>query len=162
MVRAFEDMPSSYFFNSSLGYKVYRRDTPQDPHGGVLLAVIDDIEVLDIDKHKELELITGCIKIGKQKMILASYYRPPDKSDEDYVSSVQTELLRLKSKNQKAIFIIGGDFNVPDIDWFSHKITGSSYQSSLFIHCYGYGTGTAVRFSNKARKYTGPDIYKSS
>ena len=60
-------------------------------------------------------------------MILASFYRPPDKSDEDYLSNVQKELLRLKSKHQESIFIIGGDFNAPDIDWSWHKITGSNY-----------------------------------
>ena len=85
-----QDMPSSYFFNPALGYKVYRRDRPQDPHDGVLLAVKDDIEVLDVERHKELELITDIIKVGKKKMILGSYYRPPDKTDEDYLTSVQS------------------------------------------------------------------------
>ena len=122
-----QDIPSSYFFNSALGYKVHRRDRPQDPHGGVLLAVKDDIEVLDVERHKELELITGTIKVGQKKMILGSYYRPPDKTDEDYLTSVQSEFIQLKKKSKNAIFILGGDFNVPDIDWTTHKISGTSY-----------------------------------
>ena len=48
-----QDIPSSYFFNPALGYKVYRRDRPQDPLVGVLLVVKDDIEVLDVERHKE-------------------------------------------------------------------------------------------------------------
>ena len=120
-------VPSSYFFNPALGYKVYRLDRPQDPHGGVFLAVKDDIEVLDVERHKELELIIGTIKVGKKKMILGSYYRPPDKTDEDYLTSVQSEFLQLKKKSKNAIFILGGDFNVPDIDWTTHKISGTCY-----------------------------------
>ena len=37
-----EDIPFSYFFNPSLGYKVIRRGRSYYPHGGVLLAVKDD------------------------------------------------------------------------------------------------------------------------
>ena len=60
-------------------------------------------------------------------MILESYYRSPDKTDEDYLTSVQSEFLQLKKKSKNAIFILGGDFNVPDIDWTTHKISGTSY-----------------------------------
>ena len=100
---------SSYVFKPALGYNVYRPYRPQEPYGGVLLAVKDGIEVLDIERNREFELITGTIKVGKKKMILASYYRPPDKTYDFYLAAVQTEFNRLKSKHNNAIFIIGGD-----------------------------------------------------
>ena len=59
-----DEIQSTYFFNPSLGFKVYRRDRPNDPHGGVLLAVKKNIEVLDVYRHKELELILGTIQVG--------------------------------------------------------------------------------------------------
>ena len=64
---------------------------------------------------------------GENKIKLGSYCRPPDKTDEDYLTSVQSEFLQLKKKSKNAIFILGGDFNVPDIDWTTHKISGTSY-----------------------------------
>lgn len=45
------EIQSSYFFNPILGFKVYRRDRPGDPHGGVMIAVKNDIKVLDITSH---------------------------------------------------------------------------------------------------------------
>lgn len=49
-----DEIRSLYIFNSSLGYRVHRRERPHDPHGGVLLAVKDNIEVLELESHKEL------------------------------------------------------------------------------------------------------------
>ena len=56
-----EDIKSTYFFNPALGFKVYRRDRPNEPHGVVLLAVKNDLEVLDIELHSTLELLSGTI-----------------------------------------------------------------------------------------------------
>ena len=74
-----EDIKSTYFFNPTLGFKVYRRDRPNDTHGGVLLTVKSDIEVLDIQLHSTLELLSGNIKVGQKKMVLTAFYRPPKK-----------------------------------------------------------------------------------
>ena len=93
----------------------------------MLIAVKNDIEVLDVQPHKQLELITGTIKIGKKRMVLSSYYRPPDKVDENYLDIVTSEFRRLKSKYKKAIFIIGGDFNIPDINWSTNSISSASH-----------------------------------
>ena len=68
-----EDIKSTYFFNPTLSFNVYRRDHPNDPHGAVLLAVKSDLEVLDIELHSTLELLSGTIKIGQKKMVLAFF-----------------------------------------------------------------------------------------
>ena len=51
------DIPSTYFFNPQLGYTVHRHDRPNDPHGGVLIAVKNDLELTNIQKGKEVELM---------------------------------------------------------------------------------------------------------
>ena len=122
-----DDIKSTYFFNPALGFKVYRRDRPSDPHGGVLLAVKSDIEVLDIESHSTLELLSGTIRVGQKKMVLAAYYRPPDKVDPDYLQEVTQALTKLKQKFKTAIVIIAGDFNLPDIDWDRHTVTNNHY-----------------------------------
>ena len=51
--------------------------------------------------------------------MIALYYRPPNKTDEDYLNITYSELTRLKSKKRNTVHIIGGDLNLPDMDWSS-------------------------------------------
>ena len=112
------DIPSSYFFDQGPGYSVHRRDRPNDPHGGVLIAVKNNLEMTNIVESRDLELISGTLIITKtKKMLLCAYYRPPDKTSEVYLQQVKDELSALKKKHKNAIFITGGDFNLPDTDW---------------------------------------------
>jgi hypothetical protein len=43
-------------------------------------------------------------------------YRPPDKTDEDYLNKIKEEISTIKEKHRRDIFVIGGDFNLPDIN----------------------------------------------
>jgi hypothetical protein len=52
-----EDVCSSEFFDTSLGFDIHRNDRASDPHGGVLLAVKKDLELSNVKKSKSLELI---------------------------------------------------------------------------------------------------------
>ncbi|KAL3863652.1 hypothetical protein ACJMK2_005400 [Sinanodonta woodiana] len=82
-----------------------------------MIALKDDLELLDVQKSKNLELTSGRIKLNRNKdLIIASYYRPPNKTDEDYLNITYSELTRLKSKKRNTVHIIGGDFNLPDMD----------------------------------------------
>ncbi|KAL3876446.1 hypothetical protein ACJMK2_034291 [Sinanodonta woodiana] len=117
-----EEVKTTEFFSCSLGYKVHRHDRKNDHHGGVMIALKDDLELLDVQKSKNLELISGRIKLNRNKdLIIDSYYRPPNKTDadEDYLNITYSELTRLKSKKRNTVHIIGGDYNLPDIDWLS-------------------------------------------
>ncbi|KAL3872380.1 hypothetical protein ACJMK2_040310 [Sinanodonta woodiana] len=72
-----EEVNTTECFSSSLRYKVHRHDRKNDPHGGVMIALKDDLELLDVQKSKNLELISGRIKLNRNKdLIIASYYRP--------------------------------------------------------------------------------------
>ena len=73
-------------------------------------------------------MISGTLKVTKtKKMLLCSYYRPPNKTCEDYLARVKEELLDIKNKHKNAIYIIGGDFNLPDIDWKKSTVTIKFY-----------------------------------
>jgi hypothetical protein len=37
------------------------------------------------------------------------------------------EILELKTRYDKAIFCVGGDFNLPDIDWKTGLVNGNNY-----------------------------------
>jgi hypothetical protein len=43
-----EDVCSSEFFDTSLGFDIHRNDRASDPHGGVLLAVKKDLELSNV------------------------------------------------------------------------------------------------------------------
>ena len=76
----------------------------------------------------DIELIFGTIKIDKNKSLTAvSYYRPPNKTDKAYMATTNKEISALRSQNKNNIFLVGGDFNLPDINWSDTSIEGSQY-----------------------------------
>ena len=122
------DISSSEIFDKCLGYDVHRNDRPDNPYGGVLMAAKKDLELHDIQSSKDLELITGTIKISKQKkMVISSYYRPPTHSDESYLKRAYDQISKLRTASRKSVFILGGDFNVPDVSWKDNSITSSKH-----------------------------------
>ena len=82
-------------------------------------------------------MITGSIKLGNKQLMITSYYRPPNKQDIEYVESTITEIQNLKSKNKNHIFLLGGDFNLPDINWKMNDVTGNQVPKAIsktFLH----------------------------
>ena len=123
------DVSSSELFPET--YMVYRRDRGTDNHGGVLIAVRNNLTSTEIYKSTSCELI--CIKIdlpNKRSMIVGAFYRPPG-TDESYLRSFISEVTELKHAYEKSIFYIGGDFNLPDVDWATSSIQGSQYPTTL-------------------------------
>jgi hypothetical protein len=57
------------------------------------------------------------VSFVNQVFMITSYFRPLNKQDIKYVESTITEIQNLKSKNKNHIFLLGGDFNLPDIEW---------------------------------------------
>ncbi|CAG2232580.1 unnamed protein product [Mytilus edulis] len=122
------NIKSSEIFPDYLKYDIERRDRPKDPHGGVLIAAKQTLQLGNITKSGEIELLTGTIALeGKKKMLIGAFYRPPDKTDDTYLNTVKEEISTIKSKHQKNIFLIGGDFNLPDINWQEQTITHRQY-----------------------------------
>ena len=76
---------------------------------------------------KEAELISRTITVSKKNMVISSFYRPPSNTDESYQTKVHEELQQLRSASKKSVFILGGDFNVPDISWKENSITSSKH-----------------------------------
>jgi menaquinone-dependent protoporphyrinogen IX oxidase len=56
-----------------------------------------------------------------------TFYRPPDKTNEDYLNKVKEEISTIKEKHRRDIFVIGGDFNLPDINWEEQTIINRQY-----------------------------------
>jgi hypothetical protein len=58
------------------------------------------LQLGNITKSKDIELITGSVSLeGKKKMLVCAFYRPPDKTDEDYLNKVKEEISTIKEKH---------------------------------------------------------------
>jgi hypothetical protein len=69
---------SSEIFPDYYLYDIERRDRPKDPHGGVLIAAKKKLQLGNITKSKDIELITGSVSLeGKKKMLVGAFYHPP-------------------------------------------------------------------------------------
>ena len=54
-----------------------------------------------------------------RKPVVCSFYRPQDKTEPEYLGQLQTSLSRI---SVGAHTMIGGDFNLGDIDWNTESI----------------------------------------
>ena len=125
-----DDTVPTYSFLPS-NYQAIRKD--RDSHGGGVLIAFRD----DIISNPEEELNTSCeitwakVHFAQSKAIyFASFYRPPGNSSVD-LEQLHESLAVLYNRHNKSMpnVVIGGDFNLPDIDWESYKSTNTQTAS---------------------------------
>jgi len=103
---------------------VYHRDRV-DGYGGVLLAcnhtlISNEVTIIDCN----CELVVCHIQLKNHSSLIAcSVYRPPS-SDVHYLGYLCQLLSNLSNRFPNAAFWVGGDINLPDIDWSDCSITG--------------------------------------
>ena len=113
-------------------YMVYRVDRANDAgSGGVLLAVKHHLKSHQITTPTRSELVMATCKIGKLPVLLACGYIPPSSSLE-YTQTFLENLTWAHQQHNDAVYLLGGDFNLPDINWENMSI--SSHQNTLAIN----------------------------
>ena len=115
------DIKNSEIFPES--FDAVRKDRASDAHGGVFIAFKRDLlctETPELDTNCEIVWCKMNI-IGCRTLYLGSFYRPPDKIDNDYLEEFNSSLSRIMS-NGNAHVLIGGDFNCGDIEWSHMKV----------------------------------------
>ena len=115
----------------SLEYEIHRRDRPGDLHGGVLIATKQFLQLGEVKVSTSIKLLSATVKVDKSKVHAAAYYRPPNKSDEPYLGEVTAEFSLLKSNAKKCVLLIGGNHNLPDINWRDLTILSTQYPIRL-------------------------------
>ncbi len=115
-------------------YSAHRLD--RNIHGGgVMVAVKNNLIVEDVRLEQvDCEFITVRISIqNASPLYVAAYYRPPDESVDrlDKLEAALDQLLTRTNKNSKVTLLIGGDFNVGDVDWESGMVKADSKKKSL-------------------------------
>ena len=145
-------------------YAVFRRDRA-DSHGGVLIAVKDDLVCTPVATNRESELISVKVRINRSKsIIVAAFYRPPNESTTEHAQTVLDELARLRQEHSKSEFWIGGDFNLPNIDWQTLAVKSNQYpaaMSSIYLNIPGQcGVEQLVEAPTRGEQHTGPLLHQ--
>lgn len=114
-------------------YTAYRKDRALGG-GGVLVAIKSCYPTESIEINDECEIVwASCNMRANRKLIIGSFYRPPDKGPETFEQMKESiEKVKQKIKNNpKAIIMLGGDFNARDIDWAKGVVFQDSEKKKL-------------------------------
>jgi exonuclease III len=115
-------------------YEIFRKDR-KDGFGGVMLAIKSNINSNPIDiatvTDCDCEIIARKIECdSNNSLIVISAYRPPNSSIE-YSKGLSNIISDICHKNTKSTIWIGGDLNLPDINWSSNTITSNQYRKEI-------------------------------
>ena len=111
-------------------YDVIRKDR-SDGWGGVLLAIKKDFIYDRVEIDTDAECIFARFTVDKDKtLIIGSMYRPTN-NDTQYLEALCSCTEKLVRKFKNAVVWIGGDLNLPDINWDSMTIEGHQYPKCL-------------------------------
>ena len=109
------DVYSAEIFPSN--YRVFRRDRVSGG-GGVFIAVKDNIpcyERTDL-MMDDTELLWCHLTLQDQNILVGAFYRQ-ERSKVDSLSNLSASLTSLQNSVTLPYIILGGDFNVPGINW---------------------------------------------
>ena len=113
------------------GYTIYRKDRV-DGYGGVFIACRDTLtsnELIFTDSSSEL--VACKIQLADRSSLIAcSIYRPPT-SNESYLEDLSNQLSQIHSDHPSSALWIGGDINLPDINWLNSSVSGHSHSLRL-------------------------------
>lgn len=119
-----------------INYSIHRKDRNQNG-GGVFVAVRNDFvcsEQPEFNTHLDLELVWSKIQIqGSKQLFLGSFYRPP-KSTVDTLEWLGDSVRNIYKKYPNPWIILGGDFNLPDINWADGCIKQKSIYPTQLYH----------------------------
>ena len=98
------------------------KDGVSDVHGGVFVASKRDLlctKTLELDTNYKIVWCKLNI-IGSRRLYLESFYRPPDKIDNDYLEGFHISLGRIMSKRNANVLI--GRTNCGDKEWSTMQV----------------------------------------
>ena len=114
-----DEHKTSNFFPKGFQSNVIRNN--RDKHGGgVFIAIHDSIQGNEVKTDPKCELAWAEIRTKRKSVLVGSYYRPPN-SDIGNLEDLSSQIRQLTEKRDREI-ILGGDFNLPHIDWSNFTV----------------------------------------
>jgi hypothetical protein len=93
--------------------------------GGVFVAISNTFNIVATTEYSldtDCEIIWCKISIvGSKPLFIASFYRPPNENV-DALLALNQSLRLLPNNGPLPNVILGGDFNLPDIDWDNYTV----------------------------------------
>ena len=108
-----------------LNYTCFWRDR-KDGWGGVIIIIKNELIAEQITSSMLSEIVAVKITTHRQPIIIAACCRPPKNSISN-LKQLTTELQDLLLQYKNLPFWVGGDFNLPDIDWSLKSIVKHQY-----------------------------------
>jgi hypothetical protein len=142
-----EVLPDNYRF-------VTRRDRPNSTYGGVAIIAKQDMEATEVLNSDTSEFVAASFNTtsSKKPIIIGCLYRPTD-NNISYATDLCKEIQNLYSKNRNSSIWLGGDANLPDIDWSTDNIRGHQYSipiNQTFIDTFNdIGSEQIVNFPTR-------------
>ena len=134
-----------------------------DSKGGVIIISKKNLITEEVKKSKKCELIAIKVQTYKQPVIISACYRPP-KSKIEITTSICDEIKSLNSSFKNCPLWIGGDTNLPDIDWTNDAIIGHQYTIQInetFLETFDqYYLEQIVSFPKRSKKRSKPNKKK--
>jgi hypothetical protein len=79
-----------------------------------------------------LDLLDYVVYILERKQ-LTTAYRPPNRTDDEYTNSLINDITSVRSAHKNAYFLLGGDFNLPDLEWPHRRLVHNSFTVVPFL-----------------------------
>ena len=112
------------------GYSVYRKDRIGQKGGEVFILVRDSLissKVKDLDANCELVWVQIQLK-NTQNLLIGCFYRPPS-TDIECLGELEISVTR--ARNSSKHVWLGGDFNLPGIDWSNNSISENCHDKAI-------------------------------
>ena len=114
---------------SDFEYEIFRKDR-KDGYGGVLIAIKRNLVYEVVPTDNTCELVAVKIACQHYSVIVATMYRPTY-NDTEYAAHLTSTIKKLVKNHPNDVIWIGGDTNLPDIDWSSNTISGCSCKREI-------------------------------
>lgn len=105
------------------GFTTFRKDRIHARKGGVFIMIKDDLVATECNLVEgEAEVLYIELNIqGFKRLVIGSFYRPP-KSDPTNLQELERSLANMYARFKETVVILGGDFNLADIDWTNRVV----------------------------------------
>ena len=123
-----EEISSNDIFpNEFLHPPPNRKDRASGDKGGVLIAIHCDIISIEQSSSADCEIVWTKISHNKGDIMFGSFYRQPTSPIEtiEQLEVSMNNLKELNGLNSKHV-ILGGDFNLPDVNWTNGSIRSNT------------------------------------
>ena len=113
-------------------FNVYRRDRPHQAYGGVLIAAKTSLISHQITTNSDCEAVLVSIQTQSKtsNLIVGALYRPPNQTSEEYTKNL-TDVMKLACRSPRDVVWLGGDFNLPDINWETMAVESCQYNKTM-------------------------------